>query len=118
MRKAREVGVMMQYELGGADLLKALGNISSEVYNDLARANFFEPEVRQHHAFKLMDCSTLVQEALTKTKVILSQQAGLEDRQHSGRRTHPESLAEVSTMGCANGRRSGSRPRSIKKLFL
>ena len=79
-------------------MLTALGDLSTKVYNELNRDKYFEPDVRSHSAFDSLDCSTLLQSALSKVKKVLVGQQKLEDRQPGGKRKHPEAGAEVSAM--------------------
>ena len=80
LRAARDVGVYPTYTLCGRDLIRALGNIRTEVYNELARGKFLEPEVTSNPAYDVQNCSSLVNQALTKVQTVLMTSAKLVDR--------------------------------------
>ena len=98
LRAAREVGVHPDYELSGRDLLSALGDIRQEVYNEMSRKKYFEPEVRANPAFDSGDCSTLLQMAFTDVLTVLQKRAKLLEKQSSGKRKHSEAGAEVTAL--------------------
>ena len=96
LRHAREVGVFPEYDLCGRDLIAALGSVSTEIYNDLHREKLFDPEVLVHKKFNSLDCSTIVQSALTQAMSIVKKRAKREDRIHPGQRKANEAGAEVT----------------------
>ena len=57
----------------GKGVLQAVANINTEIYNELNRDKFLEPDIRNHPQFSLDDCTTVVQSALTRTMVVLKQ---------------------------------------------
>ena len=113
LRAARDVGVYPEYDLCGRDVLKALSNMSTEIYNELSREKLLEPDVRSHPCWNPLDCSALVQSALEKVMAILRQKCALEDRQHTGTRKHEEAGANIGAL--ATGRVSARKEQVLTK---
>ena len=78
--------------------MTALGDLDTKVYNTLYREKFLEPDVRVHPQFNSLDCTTILQSALTRVKKVLQQKQLLDDKTHQGERKTPEAGAEVGAM--------------------
>ena len=98
LRKASEVGVVPSYDMCGRDLLRALGQLSTDVFNELNKKKLLDPEVLLHSSFNRWDCSTVIQTALTAALTLLQQTAKLKDKQHTGKRKASEAGAEIGAL--------------------
>jgi hypothetical protein len=68
------------------------------VYKALDKEKLLDPDVLTHKLFNKYDCGRVLQAALTTTMTALQKKVRLEDRQHSGKRQHPEAGAEIAGM--------------------
>ena len=97
LKEAKEVGVMLTYNLCGMQAIKSMAEIDS-VRDLLREEKLMEPEVLSHPSFNQMDCTRILQTALTVTHGAITERIKLDDSKHKGTRKAKEAGAEITAM--------------------
>ena len=97
LKEAKEVGVMPQYDLCGMKAIKSMAEIDG-VRDLLKEEKLMEPEVLSNPSFNQMDCTRVLQTALTVTHGAITDRIKLDDSKHKGTRKTKEAGAEITAM--------------------
>ena len=97
LKEAKEVGVMPQWDLCGMKAIKSMAEIDG-VRDLLKEEKLMEPEVLSNPSFSQMDCTRVLQTALTVTHGAITDRIKLDDSKHKGIRKTKEAGAEITAM--------------------
>jgi len=112
LRKAREVGVHPEYDLGGKDAITAMSALHNNVYKALDKEKLLDPDALKHPHFDQYDCGKLLQAALTTTFTVLQKQVKLDDRQNTGKRKTSEAGADILGMNTEVGSKLSNKAQA------
>jgi len=97
LREAKKVGVMPTYDMCGRMAVKAMEQIDG-VRDKLRTNQLLEPEVLSLKTFDQLDCTKILQTALSITHGVIEDRIKLADAQHKGTRKSKEAIAEITSM--------------------
>ena len=97
LREAKKVGVMPTYDMCGRMAIKAMEQIDG-VRDKLRTNQLLEPEVLSIKTFDQLDCTKILQTALSITHGVIEDRIKLADAQHKGTRRAKEAGAEITSM--------------------
>ena len=97
LREAKKVGVMPTYDMCGRMAIKAMEQIDG-VRDKLRTNQLLEPEVLSLKTFDQLDCTKILQTALSITHGVIEDRIKLADAQHKGTRRAKEAGAEITSM--------------------
>ena len=97
LKAAKDVGVVPTYDLVGMVAIQSMAEIDG-VRDRLRTEHLLEPEVLSNTHFDQMDCSRILQTALTIAHSVIESRVRLDDSKHKGIRKTKEAGAEITAM--------------------
>ena len=97
LKAAKDVGVVPTYDLVGMVAIQSMAEIDG-VRDRLRTEHLLEPEVLSNTHFDQMDCSRILQTALTIAHSVIESRVRLDDSKHKGIRKSKEAGAEITAM--------------------
>ena len=117
LREAKKVGVMPTYDMCGRMAIKAMEQIDG-VRDKLRTNQLLEPEVLSLKTFDQLDCTKILQTALSITHGVIEDRIKLADAQHKGTRKAKEAGAEITSMKAELKEKRGSMDAKRKRAEL
>ena len=117
LREAKKVGVMPTYDMCGRMAIKAMEQIDG-VRDKLRTNQLLEPEVLSLKTFDQLDCTKILQTALSITHGVIEDRIKLADAQHKGTRKAKEAGAEITSMKAELKEKRGSIDAKIEARAL
>ena len=117
LREAKKVGVMPTYDMCGRMAIKAMEQIDG-VRDKLRNNQLLEPEVLSLKTFDQLDCTKILQTALSITHGVIEDRIKLADAQHKGTRKAKEAGAEITSMKAELKEKRGSMDAKRKRAEL